>query len=97
MTKKELLKDGGLKSRKFWLCLVGFALVLFGGLLAARIVGFGTVYGEYIAGILGCFSIYSGANIGNKWATLKHGRNSSRFDDDDNEYERFQFGDKYRE
>jgi len=72
MDKNSWLKDGGYKSRKFWLCIIGFTLILLGALIGIKSSAFIPMYGEFVAGVLGCFSIYAGTNIASRWSSSKN-------------------------
>jgi hypothetical protein len=70
--EKFLSSDNSFKSRKLWfgfLCLVllsGFVV------LAAFYAGIAGLFSEYVAGVLGVFSIFAGSNAAIKWSTAKH-------------------------
>lgn len=60
-------KDGGYKSRKMVMSYVAMAILTAGFLAAGKWGGLQPVFGEFIAGILGCASIYIGGNTAVRW------------------------------
>lgn len=53
--------------RKFIIALVAMLLITAGFLACYFAHGLETVYGEYVMGLLGAASIFSGSNVLEKW------------------------------
>jgi hypothetical protein len=69
---QAFLNDGGLKSRKLWICVGGLVLLtvmVFVGCHYAAVAG---MYAEYVGGILGVLGIYTGTNIAARASAAKH-------------------------
>ena len=62
MEDSKFLKDGGYASRKFWLCIIAFGVIL----LSAKILA-APVIDPVIMGIVTLYTIYAGANTTFKW------------------------------
>lgn len=72
LTLKNFLSDGGLKSRKLWMSVLALVLIT-----AMVCVGchYGAVTGmfpEYVGGVLGVLTIFTGGNVVARNATTKH-------------------------
>lgn len=71
-TLKNFLADGGLKSRKLWLsvfCLVLLTVMVCVGCHFAAVAG---MFPEYVGGVLGILTIFTGGNVVARNATAKH-------------------------
>jgi hypothetical protein len=66
MDHKEFLKDGGYKSRKFWLCIITMALMV-----AASHICPAAALPEVIMGVGTVFTVYLGGNTVNRWNSGK--------------------------
>lgn len=66
METKDFLKDGGYKSRKFWLCVITMVLVV-----AAAWVCPAPALESVIMGIVTVFTVYLGGNTVNRWNSGK--------------------------
>lgn len=65
------IRDGGMKSRKFWFAIGTSALLFVGGLVAASCPAFGANYETLTGGLLGVLAIYLGGNVGAKYVLKK--------------------------
>lgn len=70
--------DGGWSSRKMLMAYAAMALILAGFCAAGYWASLGTVYAEYVMGILGAASIYTGGSAATRWMHLKHQRLSAQ-------------------
>lgn len=66
MNKKEFFKDGGYKSRKFWLAV--FAIIT---LLAAPHLCPAVALTDVVAGIVAIVTVYMGGNAVSRWNMAK--------------------------
>jgi hypothetical protein len=70
---KEIAKDGGYGSRKFWLTIVSMAIIviltLVGSLSAFTSIGANLP--TAVGGILGALGIFAGANVATKWSAAQ--------------------------
>lgn len=64
--------DNGFKSRKMLMAYASMVLMLLGYALTALSPGLSVVYGEYVMGILGAATIYSGSNSFVKWSSFRN-------------------------
>ncbi len=72
LTLKDFLADGGIKSRKLWLG-IGCLILLAGFVgVAAHWASVAGLYSEFVAGVLGVYSIYVTGNAAGRWSTAKH-------------------------
>lgn len=62
MEDSKFLKDGGYASRKFWLCIIAFGVIL----LAAKILA-APVIDPVVMAVVALYTIYAGANTTFKW------------------------------
>lgn len=72
LTLKSFLADGGLKSRKLWLsvfCLMLLTAMVCVGCHFAAVAG---MFPEYVGGVLGVLTIFTGGNVVARNATAKH-------------------------
>lgn len=65
-------KDGGYSSRKLWYGIGTSVAIVLGGVFYALCTGFRTGYETYIAGLMGVFGLYLGANVTARHVTAKH-------------------------
>lgn len=71
MSLASVIRDGGVRSRKFWLA-VGTQVGIVGcALLAAKYAALSPLYDTMVGGLIGVFALYSGANIGAKHVLKK--------------------------
>lgn len=66
MNHKEFLKDGGYKSRKFWLTLITMALMVVASFVCPM-----TALPEIIMGVGTVYAVYLGGNTVNRWNSGK--------------------------
>jgi hypothetical protein len=72
MDLQQFLGDGGIWSRKLWLCVGGLVLLtamVFVGCHYAAVAG---MYTEYVGGVLGVLGVYTGTNIAGRMSASKH-------------------------
>lgn len=72
MDIKEILKDGGYKSRKLIICCVAMLLILAGAILAEHSAAIGPIYSIYCSSILTAAALYIGGNSVVKWVLTKN-------------------------
>ena len=72
MTWLELLKDGGFKSRKLLIVLLGLFLVTTVAILAGKYPGIQVIFPTFCTTVTGLVAIYLGANGALKYVYAKN-------------------------
>lgn len=67
----EIIRDGGIKSRKLWFSVFSITIIFVGGVLAAHWAAVAAIYSTMVGGILGVVGAYLTGNIAQKWVGTK--------------------------
>jgi hypothetical protein len=67
----EIIRDGGVKSRKLWFSVFAITTLFIGALLAGKFPPFAALYGDLVGGIVGIAGLYLTGNIAQKWVGTK--------------------------
>jgi uncharacterized membrane protein YeaQ/YmgE (transglycosylase-associated protein family) len=67
----EIIRDGGVKSRKLWFSIFSIVIIFVGGVLAGHWAGIQSVYGTMVTGILGVVGAYLTGNVAQKLVGVK--------------------------
>ena len=66
MDREIFLKDGGYKSRKFWLAVIAMVLIIVSSLICPTVS-----ITDIVAGIVAICTVYVGGNAVTRWSTGK--------------------------
>jgi hypothetical protein len=63
----EHWRDGGAKSRKLWFSAFAVGVLFAGMMYAANHATTGSLYGDFVGGVVGVAGMYLVGNVGAKW------------------------------
>lgn len=81
----EIIRDGGIKSRKLWFSIFAIAVIFVGAILAAHWAAMISVYSTMVGGVLGVVGAYLTGNVAQKWIGVKALPDPSKSDPTDDE------------
>lgn len=71
MAMNEIVRDGGMKSRKLWFAVFAMMLVVISGAGAVYLPTFASIYETLVGGIVAVAGMYLTGNVAQKWVGVR--------------------------